>query len=1057
MRRKIRNLIFIIGVVVFLAIENNFSALANASNNIDEANRLITVKVGYSDSDISYKDSEGLKKGYLFDYLKALERYGKFKYKFVKGNKLELKNLLKEKKIDLIFYVNKEEAKKEKLVLTSMPVSNAPGILCVLDTSKIFYEDFTSFNGLKIGFLEGSTIMNSFENYAKENNFIAQKTMFSNIKELKKALVDKKIDACALRMGILNTNYKLIGKLGFSVEYIASYSNNEIINKVDLAMRELAYYEPKLQTRLFKNYIAQHTELLINKAEKKLVEKSSPLVVAIRTDKRPLMYQKNGVPDGILFRMLEKIAEISGLNIKYKIYSENVLAKEIIRDKDVDFVILNNLVQTPEKIKESSESFYDDAFISVLKEGREINPNVKVEVGIIKYHKNNKDVFKKLWPRANFIYYDNLESVLKAVKEEKVKVGILTRLRGRYKLQSPYFDELVLANSEEKRCGFILLPTNENSKKYLSVIGKAIIVLKESGDYKTILANLNAEPYELSWREFIYKFYVPISLGILIIILLVLLYARTKRQNIRLGYASVRAKAATVAKSEFLANMSHELRTPLNAIIGLNYLLKGSLTEPKVAKDYVDKIDQSSKILLSVINDILDISAIERGKLNLSKLAFNVKESVYSITALYYQQCKNKGIKYESRADNIKYEVLIGDSYRIRQIVLNLLSNAIKFTEPGGTILFNLIETELNDKKILLTIEISDTGIGMSEDLQKRLFGKFEQEDATTARMHGGSGLGLSICKSLVELMKGEIFVKSEIGKGSKFTVKIPLERVNTPNLKTSLDLSKLEVLIVDDNKASCEYITSILKSWKIESEYSTNSIKALEMVKKRIVEGNEYNLFILDLKMPEMNGVELVRNLRAIINEDALIIIISGYDISEFKIEAQNSGVECFLQKPVFPSELFNTLISRLESKDKLISVDNKNIETNLKGMKILLVEDDAINQLIVKRLLKMSGALITVVDNGEKAVKIVENAKTKFDLILMDIQMPIMDGYTATRNIRKLNSNYAKFIPIYALSANSFQKDIDESMASGMNGHISKPIEPEVLLGILSRVKEQ
>jgi CheY-like chemotaxis protein len=395
----------------------------------------------------------------------------------------------------------------------------------------------------------------------------------------------------------------------------------------------------------------------------------------------------------------------------------------------------------------------------------------------------------------------------------------------------------------------------------------------------------------------------------------------------------------------------------------------------------------------------------------------------------------------------------MGDSYRIRQVVLNLLSNAVKFTDSGGTISLDLKERKINDQKLLLIIEVSDTGCGMSDNMQKRLFGKFEQEDATTVRKYGGSGLGLSISKSLIELMHGEIFVSSKLGVGTKFTVQIPLEIVKEPSLKTNLDISKLDALVVDNNKDTCKYINSILKSWKLESEYTTSSIKALEMVKNRIVNDNEYNLYIVDLRMPKMNGLELVKNIKAMIKSEALIILISGYDISEFKMEVEANGRENFLRKPVFPSELFNTLIARIGAKDILDSTYEQKVGVNLKGMKILLVEDDSINQLIAKKLLEMAGAIVIIANNGKEAVEEIKNKSNEVDLILMDIQMPIMDGYTATRKIRQLDLEYAKTIPIYALSANSFQKDIDKSLEAGMNGHISKPIEPNNLFAILEK----
>jgi signal transduction histidine kinase/CheY-like chemotaxis protein len=514
--------------------------------------------------------------------------------------------------------------------------------------------------------------------------------------------------------------------------------------------------------------------------------------------------------------------------------------------------------------------------------------------------------------------------------------------------------------------------------------------------------------------------------------------------------ASEKAKAVSETKSHFLANMSHEMRTPLNGIIGFTYLLKHNLDDPDQAKGYVDKIDQSSRILLSTINDVLDVSAIESGKLKIAHGEFSIKECMYSVTNLFYQQCEDKGIRFESRAIGLEYENLIGDTFRIRQILLNLLSNAVKFTSAGGLIVVDVREEKTGPTEVLLRITVRDTGCGMSEDLQKRLYGAFEQENAETAREHGGSGLGLSIVKTLVNLMDGTITLDSRLGEGTTFEVALPLEVAKTSTIANVPDMSNLDMLVVDDSEDTCEYIYAIAQRWGVGCEYTTDPRKALEMARDRIRSQRSYNVYILDMKMPEMNGIELSRRLSEIVDDDAVIMMVSGYDLDEFRQEAKDAGVHGFLQKPVFPSELFNAIIGHRQKTGIPVKDADGSLGEALRGVKVLLAEDNEINQQVAQQILEHHGATVRLASNGQEAIDLL-GGDEQFDVVLMDIRMPVKDGYQAAREIRAMGTDYASSIPIVALTANSFQTDVDEAQAAGMNCHIGKPIDPERLVAVI------
>lgn len=791
------------------------------------------------------------------------------------------------------------------------------------------------------------------------------------------------------------------------------------------------------------------------------IAQKDTLTIAVHEDMQLLMYTENGESKGFCPELVTRIAELKNLTIKYKIFGSNVIPTEIAKDAEVDFVILSPLFQSEEIQKNCTKEFFLDNFVSITQEGAILNPQEKIKIGLIKIHAVNEPTFKKALPHCEFVYFDDLQSVLRAVSKGDVKIGVCTEARADYLLRSPYFKNLVMNNTLVQPYGMALWATNTKSQAYIPTINDGVDLLFNDFEQRIIRANIKATPYDYSTLELVYKYQLEIVLFILILLLLGLLYMGLKIENKKLHTmnkqlqcASEKAMSATNAKSVFLANMSHELRTPLNAILGLNTLLKDSLDDRDLAEDYIAKTEQSSKILLSIINDILDVSAIENNKLKISHEPFNIQENVHMITELYYQQSKQKGIKYSTVATNITHEVLIGDSYRIRQILLNLLSNALKFTEKNGSITVKLSENTISDTQTMLQIEVADTGCGMSNDLQKRLFNKFEQEDATTVTKYGGSGLGLSITKSLIEMMDGTISVESSLGKGTVFNVSIPLSIGNSVPLGTSSDISHLHILIIDDDIDTCKYLCVVTQKWGITSEYVLNPYRALEMVKEKNAIGNPYNAYLIDIKMPQLNGIELAIKIEALATTKMKIIMMSGYDISDFKEQTKGFNIDCFLQKPIFPSELFNTIISNLGEKNNKIEGDPTEDEISLKDMQILLAEDNAINQLIATRLLESKQAIVTVANNGQEAVDLITNKKTKYNIVLMDVQMPIMDGYEATKKIRSIDSEYTKNLLIYAMTANSFKSDVEKALESGMNGHIAKPIDPKCLFRLLSEV---
>lgn len=511
-----------------------------------------------------------------------------------------------------------------------------------------------------------------------------------------------------------------------------------------------------------------------------------------------------------------------------------------------------------------------------------------------------------------------------------------------------------------------------------------------------------------------------------------------------LSDALANAHAASSAKSNFLSHMSHEIRTPMNAIIGMTTIALSKITSRERVEDCLGKIAESSRHLLGLINDILDMSKIEHGKLSISHEPMNLPASIRNINDLVRPQAQARKLNFEILSESVEYENLIGDALRLNQILLNILSNSLKFTPAGGTISLKIRQLTKHGNMVRLAFIISDTGIGMSQEFLDRLYSPFEQASATTAAKYGGTGLGMSITLNLTNLMGGTIDVDSKVGEGSTFTVELPFE-INEnadPKLET---LPHLKILVVDDDHGTCEHATLLLKKMGMNVTWCTSGREAVKLVQEAQAAAAPFDVCLVDWKMPEMDGAETSRKIRDVVGDDLLIIIISAYDWSPIEEHARKSGVNDFIAKPFFASTLHDVLISTIQRYGVVEAISETDDQKyDFSGKRILLVEDNEFNREIAREFLEMVNAEVEDAKNGQEAVeKFLASAAGYYDLILMDVQMPVMDGYDATKTIRASEHPDANAIHILALTANAFSEDVAHAIASGMNGHIAKPID--------------
>ena len=526
---------------------------------------------------------------------------------------------------------------------------------------------------------------------------------------------------------------------------------------------------------------------------------------------------------------------------------------------------------------------------------------------------------------------------------------------------------------------------------------------------------------------------------------------KTMEQNQALQEALREAEAANKAKTAFLSNMSHEIRTPMNAIIGLDNI---ALNDPAISaqtREHLEKIGTSAHHLLGIINDILDMSRIESGRLTIKNEEFSFSKALEQVNTIISGQCRDKGLNYECRTRGQIDEYYIGDDMKLRQVMINILGNAVKFTPEGGTVSFDIEDVARMDNKATLRFTIADTGIGMSKEYLPKLFEPFSQEDSSTTSRYGSTGLGMPITRSIVELMNGSIEVESEKGKGTTFFVTVTLTQADHLAAKESdieLRPHEMSVLVIDDDRIALEHAQVILGQAGISCETVTSGVEALEMVKMRHARREDYNLILVDWKMPAMDGVETTRQIRAIVGPDTPIIILTSYNWEDIEHEARRAGVDTFAAKPLFAGTVMDEFREAFKKKNARLVRET----ADLKGRRLLLAEDVMVNAEIMMMVLSMREMEVEHAENGRIAVEMFRShPQGYYDAILMDMRMPEMDGLEATRTIREMDRPDAKTIPIIALTANAFDEDVQRSMQAGLDAHLSKPVEPDNLFSTL------
>ncbi len=1046
------------------------------------------VKVGYYENEVFQEGASEntVRKGYAYEYYLKLSEYTGWRYEYVYGDFSDMYQKLLDGEIDLLAGLAYKDERKDLIGYPEKPMGRENYILLKHKSDSSVTADPKTLNGKKIAVLN-SAMVGVLKNYLKEYNADAEVVAFDDYKTLFAAFDNKEMDVLAAEGdgAYGRQNAEIICSFGSSDYYLCvSKKRKDLLDELNTAQLMLSAEEPNyINTLRSKYYSLSVSSHAFSKAEKDWIKKHNSIYVGYLNKFLPMSdTDKDGNANGLVKDMVPMILDKVGaskVEVNYRGYDNYDDMIDDMSSGEIDlafpvggglyYLEENGLYQSSPVISSTTEIVYKG----------EYNPDSAKTFSV---NKNNKMQFyfvKNYYPDAKIIFYNSIEECLDAVVSEKVNYTALGGLRATDLLKNIEYKSLSTRQStyiESRSFGVEI--GNEGLLKLinrgLSMIGTEY---SQNLEYK-YSADLYTYGLVDALSDNILLVIVFItSVTALIIFFLVRDSMRKKRQIAVTGAAAIAleeknaelarskealsqaldtAEHASKAKTRFLNSMSHDIRTPMNAIVGFTAMAERNIDDRILVQDYLEKITVSSHHLLSLINDVLDMSRIESGKMWIEKGDVHLPDLLHEIWTIIQSNIKSQKLQLFIDTRHVLHEDIISDRLRLNQVLLNILTNAVKFTPEGGTISFTVIEVPQNDDGgTSYEFRIKDTGIGMSEEFQEHIFEAFSREQTGVVSDIQGTGLGMAITKNIVDMLGGTITVSSKKGEGSEFVVDIPC-KISKKCLKKEhpAELRGKKVLVVDENRDSCDSICDMLSDIGMIPEYEHIGDEAVERAREALDSGDRFNAYIIDLLLPNTDGINTARRIRETVGNNEPIILVSAYDWSDIETEARNAGVTAFCSKPLFISELERVLSSNFDNGSQSMS-KKEETEFNFSGKRLLVVEDNKINQLIAVSILESAGFEIELAENGEIAVNMVKNSEQGYyDAVLMDIQMPVMNGYEAAKAIRGFDDKRKANIPIVAVTANAFEEDRKIALEAGMNGHLAKPYDIPEMLSLLDKL---
>ena len=1038
------------------------------------------VRVGSFEDTFNYVNEKGARKGYGYELLETLSGYTGWQFEYVTCDWSDCFEKLKNGEIDIIGGISYTEDRTQEMLFSDEPMGVEKYYLYAdLSRADISASDFKTLNGKKIGVLMGTEPEVMLAEWEEKYGLKTEHVNISNNEDVKQKLANHEIDCfVSLEESFwAERGISTITRVGESGIYYAINKNRpDIKEELDDAMRALDEAVPFYTADLYKRYFSMDYTPILTGEEKAWLRKHGAIRMGfLASDSGVSTFDPaTGEFTGVITDYIQFAADCLGnqeLEFQLVGYDSKEAELDALKSGEIDMIF--HCDQNPNLAEEYHFACTNTTWTSNLMavtNKQHFNENNVNRIAVPQNKLSLKKYLAFYYPQWEIVDCDTQEDAARLVKDGQADCFV-TGISSENKYSKKYSFYSVPLVNPVRSC----FAVNSGNRSLLSILNKTIKAMPVNM-LAGALAMYKSSARKVTLSDFIkdnfFKVMLISSIAVAVVLLTILMLLQKARKaeaaarkaasdtqelNAKLQVTVEKAESANRAKSTFLSNMSPDIRTPMNAIIGFTTLALSNIDDTDRVKDYLGKTLASSNHLLSLINDVLDMSRIESGKIHLEEVEVNLSDVLHDLKTIVSGQIYAKQLELYMDAMDVTDEDVYCDKTRLNQILLNLLSNAIKFTPAGGTVSVRVRQLAGKVRGCgQYEFRIKDNGIGMSQEFAQKIFEPFERERTSTVSRIQGTGLGMAITKNIVDMMGGTIEVQTAQGKGTEFTVCVPM-RAQTEQrpVEKITELEGLKALVVDDDFNTCDSVTKMLVKVGMRAEWTLSGKEAVLRARQSIEMSDVYHAYIIDWRLPDMNGIEVTRQIRSL-HDDTPIIILTAYDWSDIEVEAKAAGVTAFCSKPMFMSDLRETLMSALgqKSADAVQGLlPEKNAD--FKGKHILLVEDNELNREIAQEILREYGFLVDSAENGAVAVEKVSTAAPgSYDLVLMDVQMPIMDGYTATRKIRALDDPARAKLPILAMTANAFDEDRRNALESGMNGFLSKPIVIDDLMQELRKI---